>query len=102
MTPARGLRGMRIRIEFYGIPRQRAAVPNIEMHCANRDAVQMTEVLNWLRGELPALAADCFTDDHRLRRGYSANINAERFVTDGDAALVHGDTLLLMSADAGG
>ncbi len=85
-----------VRVEFYGIPRQRAGVAAVDV-----DARDLREALRALSSINPRLAASCFDGD-RLLGSYFANINGQRFTTDPDAVLESGDTLLILSADAGG
>jgi len=88
---------MSVRVEFYGIPRERAGVDAIEL----RDPDTLGQALGMLGARLPGLAASCFVDG-RLKVGYLANLNGERFTTDPTAALRPGDAVLILSADAGG
>lgn len=90
---------MSIRVEFYGIPRSRAGVSSIEL--AAVDNMRLGEVLAAIATRLPELAAECF-DGPRLRAGYVANLGGERFVADPETQLLPGDSLLILSADAGG
>jgi molybdopterin converting factor small subunit len=59
------------------------------------------DVLADLAGNFPQLAETCI-DGRALRPGFIVNLNADRFVTSPDYPLKGGDTLLLMSLDAGG
>jgi molybdopterin converting factor small subunit len=85
-----------IRIEFYGIPRKRAGVDSIDV-----EAATLQEALSGAVAYSPALLA-CCTADGRLKPGYVANVNGRTFVQDSSTPLDDGDSLLLMSADAGG
>lgn len=87
---------MTVRVEFYGIPRQRAGVEALEV-----EAATLGEVFTQLQRQLPALAADCF-DEGRLAAGCIANINGRQFTRDANFPLQAGDAVLLLSADAGG
>jgi molybdopterin converting factor small subunit len=87
---------MSIRLEFYGIPRQRAGVESIEV-----DARSLGEALERAAAELPRFAGACL-DGNRLRTGYLANVNGRRFTTDPATPLDPGDAVLIVSADAGG
>ena len=91
---------MSIRVEFYGIPRQRAgiAATNIDVSSAT---IPLLDVFRQLGERFPKLARDCF-DQHGLRDGYAANVNGERFVADALTPLADGSCLLILSADAGG
>jgi molybdopterin converting factor small subunit len=92
------LRGddMTITVEFFGIPRARAgtAATTAQGRC-------LGEVLSDLAGRFPEFARDCL-DGNRLRPGFTANLRGERFVTDPQTPLAEGDTVLLLSVDAGG
>jgi len=87
---------MSIEVEFFGIPRSRAGVAK-----TSATGARLSEVLDDLAGRYPRLAEACF-EGHRLRAGYVANLNGERFVTDPATPLEAGDSLLILSADAGG
>lgn len=63
--------------------------------------IRLGDVLLQLAQRYPKLADDCF-DGERLQSNMTANINGHRFVTDADTQLNPGDSLLIMSADAGG
>lgn len=91
---------MSIRVEFYGIPRQRAGVAATTVEVAAAP-VALNDVYRQLGKRFPALARDCFDED-RLRDGYIANLNGDRFVTDTTTPLPDGSCLLILSADAGG
>ena len=91
---------MSIRVEFYGIPRQRAGVAATTIDVAAA-RTPLNDVFRQLGERFPALARDCF-DQHGLRGGYAANVNGERFVSDASTPLPDGSCLLILSADAGG
>ena len=85
-----------VHVEFFGIPRQRAGV-------AACDAApgSLGQVLKELAKRYPQLAEGCL-DQGRLRKGFIANLNGDRFVESLDTPLQAGDCLLILSADAGG
>ena len=87
---------MSIRIEFYGIPKQRAGVEAIDV-----EAATLGEAFQQLSEQLPQFAAACLAKG-RLQPSCLANINGENFTTDLQAPLDSGDTVLILSADAGG
>ncbi len=91
---------MSIRIEFYGIPRQRAKTAETVIQPC-RAEIRLGDVLKQLAARFPGLAETCIDQD-RLRRGFTINIAGQRFVTDPETRVSAGETLLLMSADAGG
>lgn len=85
-----------VRVEFFGIPRQRAGV-------AEATAVGGTlgEVLEDVCGRFPEFSANCVAN-RQLTEQCIANINGQRFTRDMQSTLREGDSVLLMSADAGG
>ena len=87
---------MSIRVEFYGIPRQRAGVEVIEL-----EAASLGNVFQQLREKLPTFAKACL-DEEGLQPTFMANINGESFTTDPQTPLHPGDIVMILSADAGG
>jgi molybdopterin converting factor small subunit len=87
---------MTITVELFGIPRQRAGVAQTQAEGARLD-----EVLADLARRFPLLARECFAEAG-LQSGTMANLNGQHFVTDPATALRPGDSLLILSADAGG
>ncbi len=87
---------MSVRVEFFGIPRERAG-------CSAREfeASTLGELLKQTADEFPRFAEGCLTEN-RLREGYLANINGRTFTTDPEASLQDGDCVLIVSADVGG
>jgi len=87
---------MRVAVELFGIPRARAGV-------AHTSAVgnDLGDVLADLAARFPRLAESCI-DGRTLRAGFVANLECDRFVTAPDTPLSDGDTVLLLSLDAGG
>jgi len=85
-----------IRVEFYGIPRERAGVA-----ATTADGGSLGELLADLGARFPRLAESCLAGN-RLRPEYAANLNGARFVTSPETKLAPGDVLLVLSADAGG
>ena len=87
---------MTVRVEFYGIPRQRAGVASLDVSadCVGTALRRVAEVL-------PEFAAACVCDGV-LRPGLLANVNGAVFTTETNDSLADGDVLLIMSADAGG
>ena len=91
---------MSIRVEFYGIPRQRAGVAETTVELAAA-SVPLNDVYHQLGQRFPDLARHCF-DRAGLRNGYSANLDGAEFITDLSTQLPDGSCLLILSADAGG
>jgi molybdopterin converting factor small subunit len=82
-------------VEFFGIPRERAGVSDVEV-----DAVTLGEALSALATRFPELRELIAAD--RLHSSIAANLNGDLFVSDPDIALRSDDHLILLSADAGG
>ena len=91
---------MTIFVELFGIARQRAGRGILEVETRD-DNITLGDVLLALGSQYPALAEECFVG-RRLREPYVANVGGERFVTEPDTQLDPGDSLLILSADAGG
>ena len=89
-----------IRVEFFGIPRSRAQVPHVDVS-VHGESVRLGELFEQLAEQFPQLAAACF-EGTTLRSTFAANIDGQAFVSDPHYALRAGQSLLLMSADAGG
>jgi molybdopterin converting factor small subunit len=87
---------MQVVVELFGIPRARAGL-------AQTSAVgdNLGDVLADLAARFPQLAETCI-DGRSLRTGYIVNLCARRFVTSPETPLSEGDTILLLSLDAGG
>ena len=83
-------------IEFFGVPRRRAGVPDL-----TADAATAAEALTRAAEACPGLAG-VVTADGLLNPVYLVSLNGERFVTDLTEPLLPGARLLLLSADAGG
>ncbi len=87
-----------MRVEFLGIPRQRAGVAELEI-----EAATLGQLLDALVARYPSLA-DLVSAGPADRLGplVVANLNGDRFVTDPRTRLAETDRVLLLSADAGG
>jgi molybdopterin converting factor small subunit len=88
--------GNSVRIEFYGIPRQRAGVAAIDVNASD-----LGTALREAGRLLPGFGCACL-EGNRLRDGYLANIGGRTFTTEPSAHLSPDDTVLILSADAGG
>jgi molybdopterin converting factor small subunit len=82
-------------IEFFGIPRERAGVPKLEVH-----ADTLGQVLGILAAQIPSLGEFITLD--RLHSEFVANLNGDRFINDPRTPLVDDDCVIILSADAGG
>jgi molybdopterin converting factor small subunit len=87
---------MQVVVELFGIARARAGTAHTTAVGAN-----LGDVLADLAARYPQLAEACI-DGRGLRVGFIANLGAERFVTSPETPLNDGDTILLLSLDAGG
>ena len=91
-----GPKSMPVNVELFGIPRARAGITT-----TTATGRCLGDVLADLATRFPELAATCI-DGRRLRPGFTANLDGQRFITDPDTRLKDGDRLLLLSLDAGG
>ena len=87
---------MQVAVELFGIPRARAGLAQTSAVGSN-----LGDVLADLARKFPALAESC-VDRRSLRPGFIVNLGAERFVTSPETPLREGETVLLLSLDAGG
>ena len=84
-----------MRVEFLGIPRDRAGVPEIELQ-----ADTLGQLVGTLAARFPGLGD--LISDGRLCSSVVANLNGDRFVSDPALRLKDDDCVLILSADAGG
>ena len=77
----------------------RVLAPGLRKH--RRLGSNLGDVLADLARKFPPLAETCI-DGRSLRPGFIVNLGAERFVTSPETPLSEGDTVLLLSLDAGG
>ena len=91
---------MTLQIEFFGIPRQRAGTARTSLSLPGEQTC-LADAFRELALAFPGFAACCL-DGQRLCPAYIVNVGGEKFVTDPDYVLRAGDSLLIMSADAGG
>ena len=82
-------------VEFFGLPRERAGTPAVEVQ-----AETLGQLLETLAAEIPPLAE--FVEANRLHSALAANLNGDRFVSDPATPLGENDHVLILSADAGG
>jgi molybdopterin converting factor small subunit len=82
-------------VELLGVPRERAGVAEVELH-----ADTLGQLLIALAARFPSLG-ELITAD-RLQPSVVANLNGDRFVSDPQTQLRAGDSVLILSADAGG
>lgn len=84
-----------MRVEFYGVSRQRAGIPEIDL-----EARTLGDLLGALADRLPALGE--LIADRQLHPALVASLNGDRFVRDPETPLQDRDCVLILSADAGG
>lgn len=84
-----------MQVEFFGLPRERAGIPAIEVQ-----ADTLGQLLKILGARIPSLGE--FLDANRLHPAFVANLNGDRFVSDPGTPLGENDCVLILSADAGG
>ena len=87
---------MQVAVELFGIPRARAGVAR-----TTAQGGCLGDVLAELATRFPALAESCI-DGRQLRPSFTANLGGQRFITAPESPLREGDTVLLLSLDAGG
>ena len=84
-----------MRVELFGVPRERAGVAAVDVQ-----AETLGQLLAALAMRFPALG-ECI-DAGRLQPSFVANLNGDRFVSDPRTPLRQSDSVLILSADAGG
>jgi len=82
-------------VEFFGVPRQRAGISELEVQ-----ADTLGQLLGTLAARIPSLGE--FISVDRLHPTFVANLNGDRFVDDPATRLGRDDCVLILSADAGG
>jgi molybdopterin converting factor small subunit len=87
---------MPVNVELFGIVRARAGIP-----ATTAVGATLGDLLADLAARYPSLAETCI-DGRRLRPGFTANLGGDRFLTAPETKLADGDTVLLLSLDAGG
>jgi molybdopterin converting factor small subunit len=82
-------------VEFLGVPRQRAGVSKLDVQ-----ADTLGQLLTELAAQIPSLGELIAVD--RLQSSFVANLNGNQFVSDPGTPLGEHDSVLILSADAGG
>jgi molybdopterin converting factor small subunit len=82
-------------VEFLGVSRQRAGVAELEVQ-----ADTLGQLLGTLAAQIPSLGEIIASD--RLHSAFVANLNGDHFVSDPATRLNQNDSVLILSADAGG
>jgi molybdopterin converting factor small subunit len=91
--------GFPMRVEFFGVPRDRAGTSEMEVH-----ADTLGQLLETLATRIPSLDKIIGGNGSgvRLHPSFVANLNGDRFVSDPRTPLGKDDCVLILSADAGG
>ena len=84
-----------MRVELLGLPRERAGVAELEV-----EADTLGQLLTSLAIRFPSFSELVAVD--RLQPSFTANLNGDRFISDPRTRLSEGDSVLILSADAGG
>jgi sulfur-carrier protein len=84
-----------MRVELLGLPRERAGVAELEL-----EADTLGQLLTALAIRFPSFNELIAVD--RLRPSFTANLNGDRFISDPATRLRESDSVLILSADAGG
>jgi molybdopterin converting factor small subunit len=82
-------------VELLGLPRERAGVAELDL-----DAETLGQLLIALADRFPSFK-EIITAD-RLNASFTANLNGDRFISDPGTRLDKNDSVLILSADAGG
>jgi molybdopterin converting factor small subunit len=82
-------------VEFLGVPRKRAGVSEIEVQ-----ADTLGQLLGILAARIPSFSELINVD--QLHPAFIANLNGERFISDPQTPFRQDDSVLILSADAGG
>lgn len=82
-------------VEFLGIPRERAGIPEVEI-----DAETLGQLLGTLSERFPGFR-ELITADG-LHASVAASLNGDVFIRDPNTSFVSTDRVILLSADAGG
>jgi molybdopterin converting factor small subunit len=91
---------MPIRVEFFGMARQRAGVEALLLDVPS-GGLPLADVLAAVSQAAPQLDGS-WVAGGRLHASLAANIDGQRFVSDPATPIHDGQSLLILSADAGG
>ena len=91
---------MPIRVEFFGIARQRAGRAALDIESGG-DTTTLASVLAHVGRQVPDFARECLASG-TLVPTLAANLDGRQFVSDPTTPIRDGQALLILSADAGG
>ena len=88
-------------VELFGVARLKAQTGRVSLNLPS--GADLGAALAALADRLPALRGSVLSQDaRRLGPGFACNVNGQAFVTDMRAPLRDGDSVLIVSSDAGG
>lgn len=88
-------------VELFGVARLRAKTDRVSLTLA--PGADLSDALVALAEAIPTLVGPVLTANHRaLTAGYACNLNGTNFTSDLHTPLRSGDSLLILSSDAGG
>jgi molybdopterin converting factor small subunit len=92
---------VKVRVELFGMPRLRAGRREVELELPAETSRQ--QVMHALAEACPALVGPVLGEDlNGLQDGYVFNLNGTAFLSGDSISLQPGDSLLLLSNQAGG
>ncbi len=91
---------MKIKIEYYGIPRQRVGIAS-EVYEFDQEEMEIHDVILAVARKHPEFQRNCMAGD-RLNQHLTVNLNGTRFYQTENGTARDGDALLILSMDAGG
>ncbi len=91
---------MPLRVEFYGMARQWSGLSEVQVDLSSPE-VTLRETLKSVAGGWPRFGERCLVAG-LLHPSLAANLDGERFVADPATLIRDGQSLLILSADAGG
>lgn len=91
---------MQVRVEFYGVARQRAQRSQLTVELPG-SVTTLGHLLAEVARLLPEFGRECVTANG-LQPALAMNLDGQRFVSDLAAPISDGQCLLILSADAGG
>ncbi len=91
---------MAIRVEFYGVARQRAGISELRLAAPGKGLL-LKDLLSEVAHRLPEFAQACLVDG-QLNSTLAANLDGNQFISDPATQIGDGQCLLILSADAGG
>jgi molybdopterin converting factor small subunit len=91
---------MHVSVEFFGIARLHSGVGHLDVEVPAENAC-LADVFHALAERLPGFREHCLAGG-RLDPSLTGNIDGRRFSSDPETPVADGQTVLILSADAGG